>query len=294
MGKTRCIIKTSLGQIKDVLFSFGNELVKAHFEFALVILDILGEINQVYQVKYGFLPYFMDYLASLYGFLKNELGKMIHEDVSGFPCLDRIEMEDIGPFISILKHLITNLTVRFYTISFSLNKRSIRPLLDYENMTVNSQEPVCDPTRCGLPELLRIFGVRHTAIPTELYGTYRVHGLEDEWMRFMDLALGRRDEVWTKTHGHELSLSSKEKNVRQLLQTHVVPNLIDAFGVVERGNFPNLWRFVVRVLTIMPTTVGCEQSFSYFKRTQKINMTEDTAKILLFARLSLYRKQYSL
>ena len=140
-------------------------------------------------------------------------------------------------------------------------------------MTVNSQEPVCDPTRCGLSELLRIFGVRHTAIPTELYGTYRVHGLEDEWMRFMDLALGRHDEVWTKTHEHELSLGWKEKNLRQLLQTHVVPNLIDAFGVVERGNFPNLWRFVVRVLTIMPTTVGCEQSFSYFKRTQKNNVT---------------------
>ena len=66
---------------------------------------------------------------------------MLHEDVSGFPCLARIEMEDIGPFISIWKHLITNLSVRFYTISFSLNKRSIRPLLDYENMTVNSHEP---------------------------------------------------------------------------------------------------------------------------------------------------------
>ena len=110
--------KHPLGQIKNVPFSFGNELVKAHFEFALVILDILGEINQVYQVKYGFLPYFMDYLASLYGFLKNELGKMIHEDVSGFPCLARIEMENIGPFKSILKHLITNLSVGFYTISF--------------------------------------------------------------------------------------------------------------------------------------------------------------------------------
>ena len=121
-----------------------------------------------------------------------------------------------------------------------------------------------------------------------------MHGLQDEWIGFVDLITRLHNDVWRKTHEHEESLSSKEKNLRQLFETRVFPNLIDAFGVVERVDFPNLWRFVVRVLTIMPTTVGCEQSFSYFKRTQKINMTEETAKILLFARQSLYGKEYSL
>ena len=121
-----------------------------------------------------------------------------------------------------------------------------------------------------------------------------MHGLQDEWVVFIDLITRLHNDVWRKTHDHEESLSSRETNLRQFLETRVFPNLIDAFEVVERGAFPNLWRFVVRILTIMPTTVGCEQSFSYFKRTQKINMTEETAKILLFARLSLYGKEYSL
>ena len=57
------------------------------------------------------------------------------------------------------------------------------------------------------------------------------------------------------------------------------------FGVIPKSYFPSLWKFVVRVLTIMPTTVACEQSFSSFKRTYHSNMGEGTAKVVLMVRL---------
>ena len=79
-----------------------------------------------------------------------------------------------------------------------------------------------------------------------------------------------------------------------LLQVHTVPTLVDTFGIIPRDSFPGIWRFVVRMLTIIPTTVACEQSFSYFRRTQHVNMSGDTAKILLFSRMSLYNYNYNL
>ena len=193
---------------------------------------------------------------------------MIDHDVSGFPCLVQIEMYHLSPFIAILKHLIMNITVRFRTISFFLNKRTIRPVLDYENMTFNSDGPVGDQTRCGLSELFLIFGIRFKDIPIELDRIFRTHGLQDEWVGFVDLITRLHNDVWRKSHEHEESLSSSEKNLRQLFETRVFPNLIDAFGVVERGAFPNLWRFVIRILTIMPTSVECEQSFSFLNNTK--------------------------
>ena len=69
---------------------------------------------------------------------------------------------------------------------------------------------------------------------------------------------------------------------------------MDVFGVIPKSYFPSLWKCVVRVLTIMPTTVACEQSFSYFKRTYHSNMGEGTAKLFLMVRLKLYDKCYNL
>ena len=42
-----------------------------------------------------------------------------------------------------------------------------------------------------------------------------------------------------------------------------ISNLIDVFKIIPKGEFPRLWNFVIRVETIIPTTVACEQSFCY-------------------------------
>ena len=50
--------------------------MKAHFDFALFVLEILAEINTIFQEKYGFLPYFVEYISSLGVFLGGELRKI--------------------------------------------------------------------------------------------------------------------------------------------------------------------------------------------------------------------------
>ena len=53
-------------------------------------------------------------------------------------------------------------------------------------------------------------------------------------------------------------------------------SLHDVFMVVERTKFPLLWREVMKLHTIIPTTVSCEQSFSVLKHSFHVNMKTRT------------------
>ena len=61
--------KHHLGEVKDVFFSFTHPLVDAHFQFAFFVLDILGNINTIFQMKYGFILNFWEYLVFSMSFL---------------------------------------------------------------------------------------------------------------------------------------------------------------------------------------------------------------------------------
>ena len=67
---------------------------------------------------------------SLDQFLKRELEKIQNGDFGRFPFLYEIGMENVPQFVSILKHLIMNVFVRFFYMSFSLNKGSIKDFID--------------------------------------------------------------------------------------------------------------------------------------------------------------------
>ena len=79
-----------------------------HFKFASKLFDILGEVNEVFQAKFGFVNYQLEYLVSLYFFLVRELQKLQNEDFGSFDYLAEIEPGKRNHFITILKHLILN------------------------------------------------------------------------------------------------------------------------------------------------------------------------------------------
>ena len=49
------------------------------------------------------------------------------------------------------------------------------------------------------------------------------------------------------------------------------------FRVVDQTKYLFLWGTVLRVLSYMPTSVSCEQSFSILKRRMHQNMKKETA-----------------
>ena len=61
--------------------------MSAHFKFALFILEILAEVNTIYQAKYGFLPFFFEYVGAMDTFFRDELRKIVNGDFSRFPFL---------------------------------------------------------------------------------------------------------------------------------------------------------------------------------------------------------------
>ena len=53
-------------------------------------------------------------------------------------------------------------------------------------------------------------------------------------------------------------------------------NLDDVFRVVERSKYPLLWNEVIRINTIVPTSVSCERCFSVIKHSYHNNMKSNT------------------
>ena len=117
---------TPLGPIKNVPFSFQHSLVNAHFRLAKAILEILGDINEIFQRKYGFVHDFWEYMVPFYQLMKYELGKIENGDFTTYPFLGQLGQNEIPRFTTILKHLILNLNVRFFNVSFSLDKKKVR------------------------------------------------------------------------------------------------------------------------------------------------------------------------
>ena len=296
MEKWRTHVSSSkylLGQIKDVPFSLMNGLVKAHFQFAAFILDLLGRINEIFQVKYAFVNYCWECLVSLHNFLVCELGKIERGDFSRFPFIGQ-NAESRPQFVTILKHLILNLTVRFFNVSFSLNKKKMRRFLDYGQAKIMPGAPTDGRERCGISPLLDVFKVRQTLVPGHLSNGLSHLGLSEDWAILDGFLTDSRDEFLRQAVQRAMSLGEKDKKLRQFLHVPITHNLLDGFEIIPRAVLKNLWLLVVRTLTIMPTTFACEQSFSFFKRTIHINMSEETAKIFLNARMGLYKRIYTL
>ena len=148
--------------------------------------------------------------------------------------------------------------------------------------------------RCGISPLLDVFNMREALVPRHLSSTLAHLGLGEEWSWLLPVLMAHRDVFVASSHQRGNNLSEKEEKIRLDLRISIEPNLLDVFQLVPKTSLQKIWRFVVRNLTIMPTSVACEQSFSYFKRTRHINMGDETAKKFLFARLNHYETSFNL
>ena len=177
----------------------------------MFVLDVLGEINTIFQAKFGFPPNLWEFIPSLGQFFKNEMGKIQTGDFGRFPFLAEIGFDNLPQFVSILKHLIMNLSVRFYNMSFSLNRGSVKDHIDYDRMVILPGAPIRDGSRCGLSQLLEVFNINHVGVPDHLLGTFMLHGLLPEWDVFMACALHSRDEVCSSANKRCSNQTTREK-----------------------------------------------------------------------------------
>ena len=70
---------------------------------------------------------------------------------------------------------------------------------------------------------------------------------------------------------HDSSGLKKEEHAVETI------TLLDVFEEIGRDDYPELWNNVLQLLSLMPTSVGCEQSFSVLKHKLHTNMKKETA-----------------
>ena len=81
--------------------------------------------------------------------------------------------------------------------------------------------------------------------------------------------------------GEQIVNKSKQRtndvSVKLGFEIETTQTLNDAFNFIHRGKYQGLWRETLKLRTIMPTTVSCEQSFSVLKHTLHVNTSLETA-----------------
>ena len=123
-------------------------------------------------------------------------------------------------------------------------------------MVIQQGAPILDRVVCGVQQLLDVFYVKDVVVGAHINGPLANMGIGGEWRWLMRFVTTNRDVIVAVAEERLGRLSSREKDVRCEIQAPTIPNIIDVFRVFPRDGFPFLWRFVVRVLTIMPTTVA--------------------------------------
>ena len=79
--------------------NFGHALANYDFEkngfITKAIFDVLGNINEVFQGKYGFIHHFWEYMVPFYQLMKYELEKIEKGDFTTYPFLGKVERKEI-------------------------------------------------------------------------------------------------------------------------------------------------------------------------------------------------------
>ena len=112
---------------------------------------------------------------------KFELWKIENGELTSFPFLADMDENNLSQFTTILKLLILNLTVRFFNVSFSLNKKKIRRFLDYGQAKIMPGAPTDGRERCGISPLLDVFKVRQTLVPGHMSNGLSHLALSEDW-----------------------------------------------------------------------------------------------------------------
>ena len=180
-----------------------------------------------------------------------------------------LSLNEAAEFQNVLRWLKRCLDVRFPCPSTSLDMKGRQPtnarLASHFNQA--SRTPLCSV----LP-LVQFFTFPHNIVHhIELFPSSCPQALKDEVERIVCEILTKSQQIIEVYNQRRLRLTEKA-GIDVLTQV----NLSDVFQVVKREAYPLLWGEMVKTLTVLPTTVSCEQCFSVVKHSIHVNMKAET------------------
>ena len=171
--------------------------------------------------------------------MRGELRKIENGNFGLFPFLRKVQRDEIGQFAKILKSFILNLEVRFFDISASLNKKSIKKYLDYDRMVIEQGAPILDRVVCGVGPLLDVFYMKDALVNVHLNGPLANTGIGGEWRWLMRFVMRNRGVIMGVAEERLGRLSSREKDVRCEIKSPTIPNTMDSFRVFPKKASPS-------------------------------------------------------
>ena len=207
------------------------------------------------QGKFALFTDLWDGICQLKGELSSCLEAFVNDDFSrlGLASPSPTEKE---MFIAAIRATMKNMTVRFACPSSSLNKRHLQNRDASRDGSVDMHAVARAYSSCPLRELFDVYSfpdefLRHSTIKEHL-----LLELNGEVRRLCIKLSGLREEILSNFSAPSTNAVSSSDNHTQRI------SLDELFQHVSRSDFPLLWKCVLEVQVVNPTTVSCERCFS--------------------------------
>ena len=248
-------------------FSLNCGLFISTMRFTSFILEFLGRVNTVFQERYATVSQLWDVVEAMKTSIMSWAAMLSLRNVTEFEFMS-LEDGQIKQFQHILEELLHSVEMRFPcpTISLDMKVKRLRT-----GASTSQQEQSTPSPSCSIRIQLEFHEFPDNLINNHLLPRGFPSFLNEEVQTITNDIVNNRERI-VEAH--------KERTRLEALKTGNVGvgkiTLCDVFKVLERTKFPLLWKEVIKMKTIMPTTVCCEQGFSVTKRAWHVNMATST------------------
>ena len=269
-GRLSTISQTALSLcISSLLFPYSKKI---------------GAMNDALQEQYTLLPEAWASIILLKRSFCDSLRRMRNGDFGDFDFTDWVSQDEKDSFIVIIERLIFNIDVRFPCPSTSIISRQARHNIDYQRCTMDRGFLHNIRTHCPLFLTVGIYLFPDEFIKERKVNEFFLSGNFPEILRIMTYIVNHQEAIMD-------CCVSIDNGTGSAVMKRKTVTLFEVFKIVNRTNYPFLWDITLKAITILPTTVSCEQQFSRLRHKLHENMRKETS--FAFLSMSQKRKDFS-
>ena len=194
---------------------------------------------------------------------------------ASFEYPGKLSSDELLSFEAIIETFLLNMDIRFPCPSFSMDVKVAKEFIDQESHTIDITFMKDVQKRCPLLQMVGVF-----LFPNDLVRKRQINPLFING-QFPEIPLIAREILESENELSAFKKSSQDDG--EANKTCQEITLYEVFKVIRKEKYPALWKLVLRALSFLPTTVGCEQSFSFLKRKMHQYMSKENAFNLCLA-----------
>ena len=256
--------KDKFGEIVEGVFSFSNAMLSSLFLFVDFVLGILGKVNTFLQQQMLSVWDAWCVIRSLKKHVLSIYQKLLQQPTS-LTFLASLTKEQIRDFSFYLQQLATSIDIRFSCPSKSFDKRR-KTTTNTNDTPVEQHGHNPFSQKCSLSEVFDFFSLQKQ----------NEANANTSLMKRPELAI-ELSQMGEEIRHHpewEICLNITDSTISSRVEFEVLREISvqDIFLHISKEKYPLLWKETVKMRTIIPTTVCCEQSFSVVKHSLHNNM----------------------